>query len=158
MVIVPNLGSTRRFVFVYGTLRRGECRDINHMRPAASWVADTRVRGRLYDLGEYPGLVFTRDSAGLATDWVQGEIYAVTPELEHQLDLIEGLVARQDPEYAKREIGLFLTALPGAQKPSVTLPCFLYEVMPRHAKGGVFIHSGDWVAYRKQLAAGATLP
>jgi gamma-glutamylcyclotransferase (GGCT)/AIG2-like uncharacterized protein YtfP len=69
-------------LFAYGTLvpRQGT------RLVREGWVADA-VRGRLYDLGAYPGLVDVDDpSAG----WVLGYVRPVTPdELEGPLDRYE---------------------------------------------------------------------
>ena len=46
-----------RHVFVYGTLRKGEERDINRLRPAPQWVGRAQVAGVMHHLGSYPGLV-----------------------------------------------------------------------------------------------------
>ena len=69
-------------VFVYGTLRSGE--------RLAENLADCprktgRVRGRLYNLGWFPGLYLDRDAGP-----VVGEVVTVTPEIIARLDEIEG--------------------------------------------------------------------
>jgi gamma-glutamylcyclotransferase (GGCT)/AIG2-like uncharacterized protein YtfP len=59
-------------LFVYGTLRPfvdiPMARWLEHV---ATYVGDARTRGRLYDLGSYPGLI---DSV-CRDDWVRGELY-----------------------------------------------------------------------------------
>ncbi len=73
-------------VFVYGTLRRDGS---NHFRMAgAEFVSEATVAGRLYRIDWYPGLVL--DAAG---DEIQGEIFAVGPDLLAALDVFEGLSA-----------------------------------------------------------------
>lgn len=70
-------------VFVYGTLRNGGS---NHFRmDGAIFVMAAHVRGRLYGIDWYPGLIL--DEAG---DKVIGEVYTVTPEILRQLDVFEG--------------------------------------------------------------------
>ena len=74
--------STER-VFVYGTLRRG---GTQHGRMAgAEFVTPGTVRGRLYRIDWYPGVVL--DDAG---DEISGEVYAVGPSQLAQLDAFEG--------------------------------------------------------------------
>ncbi|MDP3850938.1 MAG: gamma-glutamylcyclotransferase family protein [Luteolibacter sp.] len=70
-------------VFVYGTLR---CGGSNHFRMAgADYLAAGTVRGRLYGIDWYPGLVL--DEAAAETT---GEVYQVSPELMESLDDFEG--------------------------------------------------------------------
>ena len=70
-------------LFAYGTLMRGYARH-RVLASAATFVGAGRVRGRLLDLGRYPGLV---DGAGN----IRGEIYRLDdPELLAVLDREEG--------------------------------------------------------------------
>ena len=72
--LMPSLPT--RHVFVYGTLRRGEQRDINLLTPAPRWLGSASVEGVLYDLGEYPGLVLGREPVPGQTK-VKGEVYEI---------------------------------------------------------------------------------
>ena len=75
--------TSRELVFVYGTLRRGGSQ---HGRMAgAEFVAAGTIRGRLYRIDWYPGVVV--DDAG---DDIAGEVLAVDPALLAELDLFEG--------------------------------------------------------------------
>lgn len=123
-------GQASRFVFVYGTLRRGEVNDINRLQPAPRYLGAARIRGSLYDLGPYPGVVL--GGAG----WVQGEVYALTPELERQLDLIEEVAPVPSGEYARRHVAVEVAGQ--------RLPCLVYEIDPQRVQGAPRIASGDW--------------
>ena len=71
-------------LFVYGTLGP----DGPEALARDGWVPDA-VRGRLYDLGDYPGLVDTDDSSA---GWVAGHVRAIDPtELSGRLDEYEGV-------------------------------------------------------------------
>jgi len=73
-------------VFVYGTLRQ---RGSNHFRMAGSrFVCGGRVKGRLYRIYWYPGLVMDPDGG-----CVIGEVYDVTGDQLRELDVFEGLSA-----------------------------------------------------------------
>ena len=126
-----------RHVFVYGTLRRGEQRDINLLRPAPVFVGLGSVGGLLYDLGNYPGLV-TTGGAGR----VQGEVYAISAMLERLLDEIEEVWPQPTGEYAKVELAVQLDEEP------VFVQCLVYEVAATRIRGMRLIPAGDWVAYR----------
>lgn len=120
-----------RHVFVYGTLRRGEANDINRRHPAPRWVGEARIQGRMFDLGAYPGVLLG------GPQWVQGEVYAVTPELEADLDALEGVRADGEGEYRKRDLDV---AVAGR-----VLRCLVYEIHPARLQGAPAMVGGDWV-------------
>jgi gamma-glutamylcyclotransferase (GGCT)/AIG2-like uncharacterized protein YtfP len=136
-----------RYVFVYGTLRKGEERDINRLRPAPHWIGRASVAGVIYHLGGYPGLVL----GGQGT--VHGEVYAIDAELERVLDEIEEIWPQQTGEYAKREVVVRLDAAEAPAKAgdaACELVCVLYEVAPERTRGKPVIASGDWVEHRSR--------
>ena len=68
-------------IFVYGTLLRSLERA--HWLAPAQFLGMARVRGRLHDLGSYPGLLE-------GTGWVLGELYAIDAKTGLELDRVEG--------------------------------------------------------------------
>jgi len=120
-----------RYVFVYGTLRIGQERDINRLQPSPIFMGMGKISGILYDLGSYPGARLVGEK------WVEGEVYQITPELERQLDAIEEVWPQQTGEYVRREVVV--------QCAGAALTCLVYEVAEVHTKGKVIIASGDWV-------------
>jgi gamma-glutamylcyclotransferase (GGCT)/AIG2-like uncharacterized protein YtfP len=137
--------SAIRHVFVYGTLRKGEERDINRLQPAPRWVGRAQVAGVMHHLGSYPGLML----GGPGT--VQGEVYAVSAELERVLDEIEEVWPQQTGEYAKREVVVLLEPEPGGSRGEAReLLCVLYEIAPERTQGKPVIASGDWVLHRSK--------
>ena len=76
-----------RYVFVYGTLRRGGSNDINRLAPAPVWVGEASIAGTLYDFGRYPGVVLGGEGR------VVGEVYGIDASLERVLDEINRAVA-----------------------------------------------------------------
>lgn len=93
------------FLFVYGTLMRAAASACGHaqrarLHAAAVWLGPATVRGRLHDLGAYPGLA-AGDDAG---DVVHGELLRLdTPaSVLPWLDAYEGIVAgAPDNEYER---------------------------------------------------------
>ncbi len=64
-------------LFVYGSLRSDIGNSMFHlMAEHAQLVGHARIHGRLYDLGDYPGVVL---SAG-EDRWVVGQVYALDTE------------------------------------------------------------------------------
>ena len=120
-----------RWVFVYGTLRKGGSNDITRLTPPPRLVGPARVAGALYHLGDYPGVTLG------GTQWVHGEVYAIDAALESVLDEIEGLGAQPTDEYLKREIDVDV----GGQ----SLPCLVYEINPRYVLSAPRIDHGDWI-------------
>lgn len=131
-----------RHVFVYGTLRRGQQRDINRLQPAPRWLGKASVQGLMYQLGEYPGVVL--GAAGL----VHGEVYAISAELERQLDVIEEVGPAPGDEYVKCDAVVRLERGHGRQEDIV---CLLYALAPGGSLGKAEITGGDWAEYLAAL-------
>ena len=129
--MLNTLTDFKRYVFVYGTLRKGEERDINRLQPSPVFISLGKISGTLYDLGSYPGVRL----GGL--NWVHGEIYQITPELLRQLDEIEEVWPQQSGEYVPREVAV--------QCAGAMLDCLVYEVGEVRTFDKAVINSGDWV-------------
>jgi len=76
------------YLFVYGTLRQGSDNKYAHLlSEQAQFVGNTRMPGRLYDFGRYPGVV----AASLPDEFVKGEVFRLNDEsLLATLDDYEG--------------------------------------------------------------------
>jgi len=100
-------------LFVYGSLRRDVRNSVFHLiGDEATFVGLGRVCGRLYDLGEYPGLVPSSDRES----WVHGELY----EVDHpsntlaRLDDYEGCGPRSPRPHAFERVTLEVVQESGA--------------------------------------------
>lgn len=129
-----------RHVFIYGTLRAGEINDIGvaaarHGIKAPRLIGRAHVSGRLYDFGEYPGLV-PDDRA----DPVRGDVYEIDDALAPVLDEIEGVSAGVDSLFKSREVTVAVAGHP--------VRCFFYPVENVSVLGRTRIETGDWVSYR----------
>ena len=74
------------YLFVYGTLRRGQVLHRELVWMQAEFVGSASMAGQLYDLGRYPGASATGDQM------IPGELYRLPepePALRH-LDTVEG--------------------------------------------------------------------
>jgi len=84
-------------IFVYGSLRSGfQAPAFEYISRYFDLVSDGRVKGYLYDMGEYPAALPTEDEA-----FLMGELYRIKNEEEfywamEQLDAYEGIHA--EPE------------------------------------------------------------
>ncbi len=151
---MPDATPPARYVFVYGTLRRGDDNDITRLLPSPQYVGNTTIAGVMYHLGAYPGVILGQPSAGQSggqgagpstgTDAVLGqiigEVYAIQPALEAKLDEIEMIYPQQRDEYFKRDVQVTL----GGQQ----LDCIVYEINAAYVQNKPVIGSGDWVKDR----------
>ena len=128
-------GTADRFVFVYGTLRRGGSNDIALRHPEARYVASAEIPATLYDLGAYPGAVLHGSDSDV-NRMVRGEIYGITESIERALDILEEVVEDGSGEYLKRCVDVGT----GANVHS----CLVYEINSSRIGGNAVIASGDW--------------
>lgn len=67
-----HLPDTRDYLFVYGTLLRGQRNSIEQMYPGkASYLSEATFRGAMFDVGKYPAVVYDKDRK------VTGEVYTI---------------------------------------------------------------------------------
>lgn len=129
-------------LFVYGSLRSG----FHH--PAYAYIShhfilagDARVKGRLYDMGEYPAAV-----PAVGEYYIIGELYRIKHEpgfarAMEEIDDYEGVHPQQGaPPLYRREI---TTVYIGGQ--TTTAWIYWYN---REVTGRPLIASGDVLAYR----------
>lgn len=93
-------------IFVYGSLRSGfRSPAYEYISRYFTLVGDARVKGRLFDMGEYPAAVPTKEEA-----FISGELYVIKNEAElawalGQLDDYEGVTTEQgEPQLYRREL------------------------------------------------------
>ncbi len=85
-------------LFVYGTLKRGDCRHGILAGQIFQGEARTAPRYRLYNVGSYPALVESTD--GLA---IEGELWRIDDACLARLDEVEGVA---EGLYERRAIQL----------------------------------------------------
>jgi gamma-glutamylcyclotransferase (GGCT)/AIG2-like uncharacterized protein YtfP len=141
-----------RCLFVYGTLREAAGHELHKvLETNAMSLGQGTVRGELYDLGGYPGLVHDRDATGV----VKGEAYEIdadrlAPTLR-VLDEYEGLSVgdRSSREYRR-------ALVPVTLDDGRPVDAWAYVVC-RSLEGLTRIWSGDFVTWRASRR-GALLP
>lgn len=126
-------------LFVYGTLRKGGSNDIGRIAPQARFVSIATMRGRMFDLGDYPTVL--PDQAG---GDIIGELYDVSTRDWIVLDALEEIVtpARPDGEYL-RAAGM-ATDPQGREH-----ACQVYVANPDAVRLDRPVTGGDWIAYRR---------
>jgi len=121
----------KHLVFVYGTLRQGGFRAMPSIFPAAKLIGQANVRGSLYDLGAYPGLLLDESNSS-----VTGEVYEVDDEILRKLDEIEAV-----SYYLRKRVEVSI----GEHRMLSWVYVYDAQFYPRR----VLITSGDWIAYAK---------
>lgn len=124
-------------IFLYGTLRRGGSRDVLKYYSGASFVVTARVRGVLYDLGEYPGLRLDPSA-----DWIQGEIFDIHAAEMAALDDWEGIDPQAPDDGPYRRVRTEVVREDG----SIEM-CWIYQIAGQHIAGRPLIPSGDWITH-----------
>lgn len=126
-----------RPLFVYGTLRRGGSNDIARLAPGARFIAGARMRGTLFDLGDYPAMLVDPGA-----DWVAGEIYAVPDADWPTLDALEEIATPEKPD------GLYFRIVADAlQDDAAQVTCEVYVANPAALRLVHRIDHGDWMAH-----------
>lgn len=132
---IPSPYPKIRHVFVYGTLRKGDSNDITKLTPAPVYIGNSIIKGNMYHLGGYPGVILG------GSGHIMGEVYAITEPLERLLDGIESEYPAQANEYAKRELTIVMD--------EQSLVCIVYEINTTYIKDKPQIMSGDWIQNRE---------
>ncbi|HSE96341.1 MAG TPA: gamma-glutamylcyclotransferase family protein [Methylomirabilota bacterium] len=129
-------------LFAYGTLMTGFGR--RPLLGAAILEGPARIRGTLFDFGEYPALVLG------GGDWVRGELYQV-PDLGTRLPHLDR-EEWYDPTDEARS--LYVRRRVAVERPDLSAPdawVYVYNGPPGR---GPRIPSGDWRAHLAARAAG----
>ncbi|MEM9460718.1 MAG: gamma-glutamylcyclotransferase family protein [Myxococcota bacterium] len=123
-------------LFVYGTLRRAAGHPMHaSLRAVANLVGEARVRGRLYMIEQYPGLVLDEAAA-----WVVGELYRLRdPTVLADLDEYEGISPDDQPPHEYRRVRRLVQLLDGGEHAA-----WIYEY-DWSTEGRARIHSGDFL-------------
>ncbi|MFK7898285.1 MAG: gamma-glutamylcyclotransferase [Myxococcota bacterium] len=142
---IGNDPKTGDWIFFYGSLMRGlGALDEIPSKSALRYIGPGQVRGRLYDLGPYPGLL-----SGDRGDFVRGELHAILDcGVIEELDHFEGFVpeAPEDSLYLRRKVRL---APPIDNEridvhPAPKVWVYFYNHTP---EGAERVDSGDWRAH-----------
>lgn len=132
------------YVFVYGSLRKGfHSPAYEYISRYFNFFGDAKVRGRLFDLGEYPAAVPVQDDS-----FIIGELYIVKDENEFswaiaQLDDYEGVIVEEGehPLYRREIADIFIK--------DAIVPAWIYWYNG-DVTGKPVVSSGDILEYMKK--------
>jgi gamma-glutamylcyclotransferase (GGCT)/AIG2-like uncharacterized protein YtfP len=124
-------------LFVYGTLRRASQHAMaKYLAARSAWLGLARMPGRLYDLGQYPGLLEAVDAA----DWVCGDLYELA-DPDHTLavlDRYEGYSPSDAHPWLFERVPATATLADGVSRPAWV---YMYRQRVREEQR---IHAGDY--------------
>ena len=129
-----------KFLFVYGTLRQALGGRANELLARQSdFVGDGTIKGKLYNLGSYPGAVLSPDCSTM----IRGEIYELRkPEVAlNALDIYEGFTGLS-PLFLRDQVSVFRETEP-------SLRAWVY-VYVRAVDKDKLIPSGDYLEFLNQ--------
>ena len=132
---------TNNYLFVYGTLLDDGNELGIYLKNNCSFYADGKFKGRLYDVGEFPGAILT-----YGAKYVYGRIFIMhdAEKVLEQLDDYEGFGSEQE------QPNLFVREMIKAEtdKELISCWCYLYNL---EVDGLRLIESGDYLEDRKSL-------
>ncbi len=143
------------WIFTYGTLMRGiPSRFGNYLEQNGAFIGEGYVPGKLYDLGNYPGLVYDEQSERL----ILGHIFELVnaEKVLLQLDDYEGISPHSPPPHEYRRVikpvlwhgkriacWLYEYALDPTGLPEITTPSYLDYWHQRTAHRNFISRSGS---------------
>ncbi|WP_183572031.1 gamma-glutamylcyclotransferase family protein [Mucilaginibacter sp. X5P1] len=130
---------TSNYLFVYGTLLDAGNKFAAYLTNNCSFYTKGKLKGRLYDIGEYPGAVADSNSP----DYVYGSIVSINNPITvlKQLDDYEGFGADQ------QQPNLFIREIKAIETEGGFIDCWVY-LYNLPVKRLVLIESGDYLKYK----------
>ncbi|MES2268720.1 MAG: gamma-glutamylcyclotransferase family protein [Bacteroidota bacterium] len=127
-------------LFVYGTLLQPGNAFARHLMQNCTFISTGKIKGTLYDIGEYPGLVINSD-----INYVNGRIYKLhNPEENLKvIDDYEGVGPGQ------QQPNLYIRQLEAIETEDGTLEAWVY-LYNLPIAGLPIIPSGNYVDYKAQ--------
>lgn len=134
------------YIFVYGTLRRGERADLDKYEGSfgVKFIGTDEINGELYHLGSYPGLKLPDGAGEFNSDkpGVTGDVFSIADEsITAILDAYEGYPHLYDRTTTGTRQGRTV---------------WVYTYTPE-ARPEALIKSGDWQRNAVKLSIGRTL-
>ena len=133
-------------LLLYGSLRRGEANfDTLDLGKALHFIRTVKFPGRMYDLGDYPGVVLDRPN-GL----IVGELFAVIdPRVIARLDAFEGYRAKDRRPYdpVTRRGSLYLRK--ALQIDQIEAHIYVFNGLPARLKSVPRVPTGEWLKHRR---------
>jgi len=127
------------YLFVYGTLLDEQNEFSTYLKQNCSFYGKGKIKGRLYDLGEYPGAILDY----VDSNYVHGSVFKLkdSAEVLMRLDEYEGFGEEQD------QPNLFTREMVSVESDKGQVNCWVY-LYNLPVDGFKLIESGDYSAYK----------
>lgn len=135
---------TCNYLFVYGTLLSAGNQFAEYLKDNCTLNSHGRFKGRLYDIGEYPGAIADENYH----NYVYGSIFSITniTEALEYLDDYEGYGDEQD------QPNLFIRQMMGIETINGIINCWVY-LYNLPVKGFKLIESGNYLSYKNKKSS-----
>jgi len=127
------------YLFVYGTLLDEQNKFTIYLKQNSNFYSKGRLKGKLYDLGEYPGAVLDEPSDG----YIYGSIVRLI-NLDETLKYLDDYEGFGDDE---EQPNLFLREIALVETDNGLVDCWIY-VYNLSVEGFWLIESGDYRTYK----------
>ena len=121
------------YLFVYGTLVRNSKHNSEFMLDKMEYVGTGKIHGKMYDLGEYPGVIENNEK------YVYGEIYRA-----HDLKILSAIDEYEGVDHIEPQKGLYIRKITNAildHGKEIQVFAYFYNKSIKNAKE---IPSGKW--------------
>jgi gamma-glutamylcyclotransferase (GGCT)/AIG2-like uncharacterized protein YtfP len=128
------------YLFVYGTLLDEQNEFAIYLKQNCTFYAEGKFKGRLYDLGEYPGAIVDKTS----NNDILGSILELknSDEVLKRLDDYEGFGEHQN------QPNLFIRVMVSVEASNKNIKCWVY-LYNLPVDGFRVIESGDYNSYKR---------
>lgn len=136
----------KNYLFAYGSLLTGSgVAPIDRLMRKADLISPGYVQGRLYDLGDYPGVVLSRNPE----ERVWGRVYRMPSTAWAALDDYEGIgkINPRSSEFVRQNVDVFCLDTPEK------LSCWIYVYNGKPSRRSL-IPGGDYIAHRTERKTG----
>lgn len=137
----------RERLFVYGTLRRGFALHSHLRKSSVRYLGKGKIRGDLYDLGEFPGAL----PSSSPDREIEGEVYELL-EAKKQLEQLDR-IEEFHPERPEDSLFIRRSAIVRLEK-GQRYKAWVY-FLPRRPSRARPIHGGDYAVTRPSARANA---
>jgi gamma-glutamylcyclotransferase (GGCT)/AIG2-like uncharacterized protein YtfP len=130
-----------KYLFVYGTLLGDDNEFAIYLKRHCSFYSKGRLKGRLYDLSDYPGVVLNEN----CDSYIYGSVVELKDPQEtvKHLDDYEGFGDDQD------QPNLFIREIASIETNSELIDCWVY-LYNLPIDGFRLIESGDYIFYKSK--------